>query len=89
MTKTSRSMILAAALVAAGSTGAWAQSSATQTYIGPTSTTMTPGPGATPADENPRVPGATGQAIVPGDNSTVAGDRAATIEQRTGVVSGR
>jgi hypothetical protein len=38
----------------------------------------------TPADENPTVPGATGLSIVPGDQSTISGDRRATIEQKTG-----
>lgn len=38
----------------------------------------------TPADENPTVPGATGQSIVKGDNSTISGDRRGTIEQKTG-----
>ena len=37
-----------------------------------------------PADANPNTPGATGDAKVPGDNSTVRGDRRGTIEQRTG-----
>jgi hypothetical protein len=37
-----------------------------------------------PADENPGVAGATGMSIVPGDRSTIAGDRRATIEQKTG-----
>jgi hypothetical protein len=38
----------------------------------------------TPADENPTVPGATGLDVVKGDNSTISGDRRATIEQKTG-----
>ncbi|HEY0182441.1 MAG TPA: hypothetical protein VGC09_06485 [Rhodopila sp.] len=33
---------------------------------------------------NPNVPGATGQAIVPGDHSTIAGDALATQMERTG-----
>jgi hypothetical protein len=36
------------------------------------------------AAQNPRVPGATGQTVVPGTNSTVAGDRPATGSARTG-----
>jgi hypothetical protein len=36
-----------------------------------------------PADADPRVPGATGDAIVRGDRSTIAGDRAATKDQMT------
>jgi len=35
---------------------------------------------------NPNVPGATGRSIVPGDNSTIAGDANATEEQRTGTL---
>jgi hypothetical protein len=38
--------------------------------------------GRIPAYANPNVPGATGSTVVRGDNSTIAGDRAATIEQR-------
>ena len=38
------------------------------------------------AEDNPDVPGATGRAIVPGDNSTIAGDMAATELQRTGAI---
>jgi hypothetical protein len=33
---------------------------------------------------DPAVPGATGRAIVPGDHSTIAGDRLATQMERTG-----
>jgi hypothetical protein len=33
---------------------------------------------------NPNTPGATGRTDVPGDPSTVAGDRKATIEQKRG-----
>jgi hypothetical protein len=36
------------------------------------------------AAQNPHVPGATGQAVVPGTNSTVAGDRPATANSKTG-----
>jgi hypothetical protein len=39
-----------------------------------------------PADENPNVPGATGETIVHGDRSTIGGDRRATIEQKSGDV---
>jgi hypothetical protein len=45
-----------------------------------------PGAGASNADDNPTVPGATGQTIVPGDRSTIAGDEAATEMQRSGRV---
>jgi hypothetical protein len=41
----------------------------------------------TVADENPTVPGATGETIVRGDTSTISSDRRATIEQKTGGVA--
>jgi hypothetical protein len=53
------------------------------------SSNMTAGPGAgaiNPATD-PNVPGATGTTIVPGDNSTIAGDAAATLMQRTGSIT--
>jgi hypothetical protein len=34
-------------------------------------------------------PGATGKTVVPGSNSTVAGDKSATEEQKKGAVTGR
>jgi hypothetical protein len=36
---------------------------------------------------NPNVPGATGRTIVPGDNSTIAGDAMDTQMERTGAIS--
>jgi hypothetical protein len=36
---------------------------------------------------NPDVPGATGRTIVPGSNSTIAGDTMATQMERTGALS--
>ncbi len=36
------------------------------------------------AGQNPNVPGATGSAVVPGDQSTISADRRATTEQKTG-----
>jgi hypothetical protein len=39
------------------------------------------------AAQNPNTPGATGRTIVPGDRSTIAADRPATAETKTGVVS--
>jgi hypothetical protein len=39
------------------------------------------------AAANPNVPGATGTTIVPGDNSTIAGDAEATRTQQTGAYS--
>jgi hypothetical protein len=45
---------------------------------------------ATGAAQNPHVPGATGQTVVPGTNSTVAGDRSATVNSKTnGATNGR
>jgi hypothetical protein len=35
------------------------------------------------AAQNPHVPGATGQAVIPGSTSTVAGDRSATTTSKT------
>lgn len=55
-----------------------------------TSTTANPHAAATKVKspmamaKNPTVPGATGRTVVPGSNSTVAGDRAGTIETKTG-----
>jgi hypothetical protein len=50
------------------------------------SSRMVAGPGAwvTNPASNPNVPGATGLTIVPGDRSTIAGDAAATLIQKTG-----
>jgi hypothetical protein len=53
--------------------------------VAPT-TAQVAGPGVPAAYANPNVPGATGQSIVPGDNSTLSGDSAATLMQRTGRV---
>ena len=50
------------------------------------SAAMVAGPGAPSSDSNPNVPGATGRAIVPGTSSTISGDSAATLMQRTGRV---
>jgi hypothetical protein len=52
----------------------------TQTYVSQSTLFMHPG-----LANNPNVPGATGYTIVPGDNSSVAGDGPATEMQRTGV----
>ena len=40
-----------------------------------------------PAATSSTAPGATGQTVVPGNNSTVAGDKAATIDTKTGQTS--
>ena len=67
-------VLLAAALLTLPVTVAFAQSS-----TGSSATTTS----KTPKDQNPHVRGATGDAIVKGDRSTVAGDRKATNEQKT------
>jgi hypothetical protein len=79
-----RSM-LAAAVIMASAAGAFAQGGR-DAGAGSVSPIVPPGSTATAteADKNPHVPGATGSAKVPGDASTMLGDRKATIEQRTG-----
>jgi hypothetical protein len=39
------------------------------------------------ADRNPNLSGATGNTVVPGDNSTVSADRRGTTQQKTGTVT--
>jgi hypothetical protein len=41
-----------------------------------------------PNAANPSVPGATGTTIVPGDHSTVTGDRTSTLDEQTGSIGG-
>jgi hypothetical protein len=54
------------------------------TVVSPSSNMMAgPGAGAINPANNPNVPGATGNTIVPGDSSTISGDAAATLMQRT------
>jgi hypothetical protein len=50
---------------------------------------VTPPDGAdrSTAVASPTNPGATGSKIIPGDNSTMRGDRAATYDQKSGVMS--
>ena len=51
------------------------------------SANMVAGPGAAVSPySDPAVPGATGRSIVPGTSSTISGDSAATLMQRTGRV---
>jgi hypothetical protein len=40
--------------------------------------------GSAPAAHSSNTPGATGKTVVPGSNSTVAGDKSATSETKTG-----
>jgi hypothetical protein len=42
------------------------------------------GAGGVAAGQNPNVPGATGQTVVPGNNSTIGAARHGTVEQKTG-----
>jgi hypothetical protein len=83
------SILLAASLLAIPAVNAVAQNTVGNGSLSPEPRNANDNPVASsqtrPTDDNPRVPGATGDAIVKGDNSTVAGDRAATAEQRTGV----
>ena len=37
---------------------------------------------------DPNVPGATGMTIVPGDRSTIIGDRTSTLDEQTGFIGG-
>ncbi len=90
MAMISRSTLLAASVLLAATTGAFAQSNNTAG-----SGSVSPPPpyprvdtNAVPRSENPNVPGATGETIVRGDRSTIAGDARATVEQKTGEVSG-
>jgi hypothetical protein len=69
MTKFSSSILLALSISIISTAGALAQNANSSS-------------GRIPAYANPSVPGATGNTVVRGDNSTIAGDRAATIEQR-------
>jgi hypothetical protein len=87
MTVRVTSTLLASLLLVIPAVNAVAQSSAGSGSVspGPRNASDTPVAASTtlPADDNPRVPGATGDAIVKGDHSTIAGDRKATAEQRT------
>ena len=71
--------ILASALLAFPVAGAFAQNTSTTT-----TTTAPTGTQHGAAAENPHVKGATGDTIVKGDRSTIAGDKSATSEQKTG-----
>src|ERR1700677_4925047 len=103
MNSTLRSSMLAAAIFAMPLTGfaqsnaPIANMGSNKSVTAPPS--GTPGSQMAPADSNvtpkipstternPDVPGATGNAVVPGTNSTVAGDRAATVGTKTGTSS--
>lgn len=59
-----------------------AQTSPPAPMVNPDGTVMQP-----PMKANPNHPGATGEAIVKGDSSTIAGDRKATNEQKTETIN--
>ena len=66
----SRSLLLAATLMAAPVAVAMAQTSAPSANMPSSSSTTTTKP--SPSATNPNVPGATGQTVVPGSNSSMA-----------------
>jgi hypothetical protein len=76
MSRLIRSIMLTASLALIPAAAALAQSTA------PHATTAQ-------ADQNPNTPGATGQTVVKGDNSTIKGDHSATKDQKTGASEGR
>jgi hypothetical protein len=69
MTKFSSSILLALSISIISTAGALAQNANSSS-------------GRIPGYADPSVPGATGNTVVPGNNSTITGDSAATIEQR-------
>ncbi len=71
------------ALSLAGCAGAYGPDVASATAP---SSNIVAGPGSVAPDQNRYIDGATGRTIVPGDNSNIAGDAAATLMQRTGRV---
>jgi hypothetical protein len=76
----SSSLFLAVSLFALPAVSALAQSNTPSSNNGSNSGS----PAAVPADKNPNVAGATGDAKVVGDPSTIAGDRAATKDEKLG-----
>jgi hypothetical protein len=80
----SRSVFLAVSLFALPTMGALAQINTPSSNDGTSSGSVATGSQAVPADQNPNVPGATGDARVIGDPSTIARDRAATADQKSG-----
>jgi hypothetical protein len=89
MIKTSRPLLLATALFAIPAASALAQSSnaggnySTQPTTGSSSMTTQPH-----SAMNTAKPGATGKTVVPGSNSTVAGDTSATATAKAGSSGG-
>lgn len=85
----SRSLIVAASLIVTPIIGAMAQSNpsgAKDNKAQPSMSNTQTGSQETGSARNRHVEGATGKTIVPGNESTVAGDKKATSEQKTGIV---
>jgi ABC-type glycerol-3-phosphate transport system substrate-binding protein len=81
---------LAAMTVALLGTAGCADTTTPAASVAPTQTSMnysSQSLGGVGLFSNANLPGATGQAIVPGDHSTIAGDAAATRIQQTEFVS--
>jgi hypothetical protein len=87
MTFSSRSLLLAAGLFALPMTAALAQTAATTSggAAGNYSSGTTPG-GKT--GQSSHTPGATGQTIVPGNSSTMAGDKESTKTNQQNAATG-
>lgn len=77
-----RHFIFAAALAASPLTGALAQGNSPTAGAADTKSSD-PKP-ANSAATNSKTPGATGSTVVPGSNSTISGDKAATADAKTG-----
>jgi hypothetical protein len=80
-----RKFVFAAMLAISPLTCAFAQSTGPDVKADSTkeSTAIKDGSGA-----NPRQQGSTGSTVVPGDNSSIAGDHKATADTKTGGVAG-
>lgn len=80
-----RLLPIAAAILTISTAAAFAQANSPVGSGRVSPETYATSPSAPAADANPNTPGATGTALVPGDASTIAGDRNATAEERTGL----
>lgn len=93
MMKSHRMIVLASALAVLPASALFAQtggsSTADQSRLGrQTGAPTNPSPSGMTPSQNSHVPGATGQTVVPGSNSTVSGDRGATELNKTGSMPG-
>lgn len=79
-----RNVLIAGLLTISPLTVAFAQGTAHDTKAGSSIGGASKDAGAVDSHK----PGATGSAVVPGDKSTVAGDRKATMDTKSGGVSG-